>query len=140
MRNYEDIAVFYRKQCTYNLLMRKGKLKMKNTGGASSNYNYCISLSHYSDEYYPTTLLEVPIFRFKDGYTTQKPVPLYKYLIKTYINKNDTMLDNCMVGSGTVGVVRINTNRNYIGIELNEEYYYRIAEERMVILSRDMNL
>lgn len=67
--------------------------------------------------------------RFKDGHPTQKPVPLYEYLIKTYTNENETVLDNCM-GSGTVGVACVNTNRNFIGIELNEEYY-RIAEERI---------
>lgn len=129
LRNCEDIAVFYRKQCTYNPLMRKGKLKVKNTGGASSNYNYCISQPHCSDEYYPTTLLEVPMLRFKDGHPTQKPVALYEYLIKTYTNESETVLDNCM-GLGTVGVACVNTNRNFIGIELDQEYY-NVAEKRI---------
>ena len=129
LRNCEDIAVFYRKQCTYNPLMRKGKFKSRVTGPVTSNYNSFVSLPRCSDEYYPTTLLEVPMPRFKDGHPTQKPVPLYEYLIKTYTNENETVLDNCM-GSGTVSVARVNTNRNFIGIELNEEYY-RIAEERI---------
>lgn len=63
LRNCEAIAVFYRKQYTYNPLMHKGKLKVKNTGGASISYNYCISQPHCSDEYYPTTLLEVSMPR-----------------------------------------------------------------------------
>lgn len=53
---------------------------------------------------------------------TQKPVELLEYLIKTYTNENETVLDNCM-GSGSTGVACINTNRNFIGIELLKEYY-----------------
>lgn len=129
LRNCKDIAVFYRKQYTYIPLMRKGKLKVKNTGGASSNYNYCISQPHCSDEYYSTTLLEVPMLRFKDGHPTQKPIAMYEYLIKTYTNESETVLDNCM-GSGTVGVACVNINRNFIGIELDQEYY-NVAEKRI---------
>ena len=53
---------------------------------------------------------------------TQKPVELLEWLIKTYTNEGDTVLDNCM-GSGSTGVACATTNRNFIGIELNEEYY-----------------
>ena len=60
---------------------------------------------------------------------TQKPVALLEYLIKTYSKENDTILDNCM-GSGSTGVACVNTNRNFIGIELNEKYF-KIAEERI---------
>ena len=60
---------------------------------------------------------------------TQKPVDLLEYLIKTYTNEGDTVLDNCM-GSGSTGVACANTNREFIGIELNEEYY-KIAEQRI---------
>ena len=60
---------------------------------------------------------------------TQKPVALLEYLIKTYTNKNETVLDNCM-GSGSTGVACVNTNRNFIGIELDEKYY-EIAKERI---------
>ena len=60
---------------------------------------------------------------------TQKPVALLEYLIKTYTNKNDVVLDNCM-GSGSTGVASINTNRNFIGIELDENYF-NIAKERI---------
>ena len=56
---------------------------------------------------------------------TQKPVELLEYLIKTYSNEGDVVLDNCM-GSGSTAIAAINTNRNYIGYELNEEYYYII--------------
>jgi site-specific DNA-methyltransferase (adenine-specific) len=60
---------------------------------------------------------------------TQKPVALFEYLIKTYTNEGETVLDNCM-GSGTTGVACINTNRNFIGIELDPEYF-KIAEKRI---------
>lgn len=60
---------------------------------------------------------------------TQKPVPLLEYLIKTYTNEGETVLDNCM-GSGSTGVACLNTNRNFIGIELDENYF-KIAEQRI---------
>lgn len=129
LRNCEDIAVFYRKQCTYNPIMRKGKPQLKSTGGYSSNYNDFTYQPHMSENYYPTTLLEIPLPRFKGGHPTQKPVPLLEYLIKTYTNEGETVLDNCM-GSGSTGVACLNTNRNFIGIELDENYF-KIAEQRI---------
>lgn len=60
---------------------------------------------------------------------TQKPFPLMEYLIKTYTNENETVLDNCM-GSGTTAIACLNTNRKYIGFELDETYY-NIANERI---------
>jgi site-specific DNA-methyltransferase (adenine-specific) len=61
---------------------------------------------------------------------TQKPVPLLRWLIKTYSNENDTVLDNCM-GSGSTGIACVLENRNFIGFELNEEYF-KIASERIL--------
>lgn len=60
---------------------------------------------------------------------TQKPVELCEWLIKTYSNEGDTVLDNCM-GSGTTGVAAMNTNRNFVGIEMNKDYF-EIAKERV---------
>lgn len=129
LRNCEDIAVFYKKQPTYNPEMRKGKRVLKNTGGGSTNYNEFTYMPHYSEMYYPTTLLEIPLPRFKGGHPTQKPVPLCEYLIKTYTNEGETVLDNCM-GSGTTGVACKNLNRKFIGIELDNTYF-EIAKERI---------
>ena len=128
LRNCEDIAVFYKKQPTYNPEMRKGKRVSKNTGSGSTNYNFTY-MPHYSEMYYPTTLLEIPLPRFKGGHPTQKPVPLCEYLIKTYTNEGETVLDNCM-GSGTTGVACKNLNRKFIGIELDDTYY-EIAKNRI---------
>ena len=129
LREHEDICVFYKKQCTYNPQMVKGKMQLKNTGKRSSNYNKFEAQPHYSDEYYPKTILDFPLRRFKGGHPTQKPVELAEYLIKTYTNEGDTVLDNVM-GSGTTGVACKNLNRNFIGMELDEEYF-KIATERI---------
>ena len=76
----------------------------------------------------PLSILSFP----RDGkklHPTQKPVALLEYLIKTYTNEGETVLDNCM-GSGSTGVACINTNRNFIGYELDEKYF-EIAEKRL---------
>jgi site-specific DNA-methyltransferase (adenine-specific) len=94
----------------------------------------------YSKDYEPDKLLPTTILDFKkDNYNghhlhpTQKPVALFEYLIKTYTNEGDLVLDNCM-GSGTTGVACIRTGRSFIGIEILEEYYgitkKRIEEEQ----------
>ena len=67
--------------------------------------------------------------RDRGYHPTQKPVALLEYLIKTYTNEGETVLDNCM-GSGSTGVACVNTNRNFIGYELNEKYF-KIAEKRI---------
>ena len=138
LREHEDICVFYKKQCTYNPQMTKGKMQLKNTGGDSSNYNKFEARPHYSDEYYPKTILDFPLRRFKGGHPTQKPVELAEYLIKTYTNEGDTVLDNVM-GSGTTGVACKNLNRNFIGIELDETYF-NIAKERIEKEAGKMNI
>src|SRR5699024_9776576 len=84
-------------------------------------------LSGTNDLIYPNSILE---FSMERGlHPTQKPVALFEYLIKTYTNEGDTVLDNVM-GSGTTGVACKNLNRNFIGIELDEEYF-KIATERI---------
>lgn len=84
----------------------------------------------------PITLIEFSKVRKGALHPTQKPVELLEYLIKTYTNENETVLDNCM-GSGSTGVACINTNRNFIGIEL-EEKYFNIAKERIENAKRDL--
>ena len=129
LREHEDILVFYGKQCTYNPQMVKGKMQLKNTGDKSDNYNDFVAQPHYSNEYYPKTILNFPLQRFKGGHPTQKPVPLFEYLIKTYTSPGDTVLDNC-AGSGTTGVACLNTGRNAILIE-REPKYCEIIRKRL---------
>ena len=129
LRQHEDICVFYRKQCTYNPLMTIGKKQLKRTGGKSDNYGKYTYMPHYSEWYYPKTILNFPQQRTKGGHPTQKPVELLEYLIKTYTNDGETVLDNTM-GSGSTGVACVNTNRNFIGIELDDKYF-EIAKQRI---------
>ena len=129
LRSCEDIAVFYRGQCTYNPQMRKGKRQLKSTGGGTINYNPFTYQPHVSEDYYPTTLLEFPLPRFKDGHPQQKPTDLLEYLIKTYTNEGETVLDATM-GSGSTGVACVNTNRRFIGFE-KEQNFFEIAQKRI---------
>lgn len=126
----EDVCLFYKKQCTYNPqgIIKVNKLTKQGRGESLSQKNK--RQSSYIQEYtnYPRNIL-----RFKRDlpniHPTQKPVALLEYLIKTYTNENEVVLDNCM-GSGSTGVACVNTNRNFIGIELDQKYF-EIAEKRI---------
>ena len=79
---------------------------------------------------FPHNVLEYPNVIGKQAlHPTQKPVALFEYLIKTYTNKGETVLDSCM-GSGTTAIACLNTDRKYIGFELDEDYY-NIAQDRI---------
>ena len=129
LRNYEDICVFAEGKTTYNPqgLIAKGTITKQ--GGNSKNYGVR-NTDCYVQEF---TNNPRQVIRFaSEGNTvhpTQKPVALMEYLIHTYTNEGDTVLDNCM-GSGTTGVACVNTNRNFIGIEKDPEYF-KIAEQRI---------
>ncbi len=126
----EDICIFYKKQCTYNPqgLIKINKITKRGRGESLSQKNS--RKTEYLQEYtnYPKNIL-----KFKrdlpNVHPTQKPVALMEYLIRTYTNENETVLDNCM-GSGSTGIACQNTNRNFIGFELDEKYF-EIAKERL---------
>lgn len=126
----EDICIFYKKQCKYNPqgIVRVDKITKQGRGESLSQKN--TRQSEYVQQYtnYPRNIL-----KFKrdlpNVHPTQKPVALLEYLIKTYTNENDIVLDNCM-GSGSTGVACINTDRNFIGFELDEKYF-EIAKNRL---------
>lgn len=126
LRNTEDIAVFYANQPTYNPQgIRQTDVMVSRTN--RGNYNECSKTTRQTVTGYPTTILE---FATETGvHPTQKPVALMEYLIKTYTNEGDTVLDNCM-GSGTTGVACVNTRRSFIGIEL-DSYYFEVAQQRI---------
>ena len=114
----------------------KGKLRKKLTGNPKvSEINNgdgekrCEETCN--DEYYPKSILEYSMAGYRIGrlHPTQKSTELVEYLIKTYTNENELVLDFTM-GSGTTGVACVNTNRNFIGIELDEKYF-SIAKERI---------
>lgn len=131
LRNTEDVIVFYKKPPLYNPQMRKGFKPYTCKQGEKKTDNYgkqtgAVTVSN--GDRYPLTALKFP--RDKDKkHPTQKPVALMEYMIKTYTNEGETVLDFTM-GSGTTGVACVNTGRKFIGIELDENYF-NIAKERI---------
>lgn len=147
MKAHENILVFYKKLPTYNPQKTQGhtrkvaskesraksierqKLKVDNK---DSNYNFYgeSSMGYDSTERYPLSVQVFAKGQQKENYhPTQKPVALLEWLIRTYTNEGDLVLDNCM-GSGSTGVACVNTNRDFIGIELTEQYF-KIAQSRI---------
>ena len=130
LKNHENILVFYKKLPTYNPQMREGKPYRAVRNIPTSNYGKQVDIVVTNNDggRYPLTVLEFQ--RDKDKlHPTQKPVSLLQYLIKTYTNEGEIILDNCM-GSGSTGVACMNTNRRFIGIEIDEKYF-NIAKDRI---------
>ena len=136
MRCIEDICVFYKKKPTYNpqgiVKLDKSRLEI-HKGNENSVYRISKNDTKHETFYtnYPKNVLEFKNDNMnKDRlHPTQKPVPLLEYLIKTYTNPGETVLDNCM-GSGSTGVACINTGRKFIGIEMDDGYF-DIAKSRI---------
>ena len=123
----EEILVFTKNGERVNYYPQMIKGKMRKRGGAkkvhsSMNKGFRLEFSSQSDLYYPTNILRYSITKSKRIHPTEKPVELLEYLIKTYSNENEVVLDNC-IGSGSTAVACIRTNRRYIGFELEKEYY-----------------
>lgn len=134
LRKHEDVCVFYKKQPVYHPQMTKGEpydkgvRKDQRTGSYGKFHPAHIKSS---GDRYP---VDVVYFKTAESegdviHSTQKPITMLEYFIKTYTNENDVVLDNCM-GSGSTGVACINTNRRFIGYELDENYF-NIAKERL---------
>jgi site-specific DNA-methyltransferase (adenine-specific) len=136
---HETIHLFYKKQCTYNPQLHenklnrnfKGSLQKPNTDNYGIQKNYISELD--SKKSYPRSIIEqtgvVGNSKEKLAHPTQKPILLMEYLIKTYTNEKETVLDFTM-GSGSTGVAAKNLNRNFIGIE-QDENYFNIAQDRI---------
>ncbi len=130
LKFHENILVFYEKPPTYNPQMTKGKpYKYKKDGISSTNYGNSggTDLIVNEGERYPKSIIEFK--KDKGLHPTQKPVALLEYLIRTYTNDGETVLDNC-IGSGSTAIAAINTNRNFIGFELDANYY-NVAKNRV---------
>lgn len=135
MKAHENILVFYKNLPTYNPQKTKGHIRKVAVAERfrlqSDCYGKQSGVTVYdSTERYPRSVIKFSM----DKQTlclhpTQKPVALMEYLILTYTNKGDTVLDSCM-GSGTTGVACHNTGRDFIGIELDEKYF-RSSQERL---------
>ncbi len=147
----EDVIVFSSGRCTYNPQMQprksdrvrqaqKGNSKQWRTNReGTQDVSFATQSkprdwhSFDADWKYPSNIITIPAVvsnsREKTPHPTQKPVALIEYLIKTYSNEGETILDNCM-GSGTTAIACMNTGRKYIGFELDKEYY-EIAQKRI---------
>ena len=136
LRCHEDILVFYNKHPVYNPQKTFGhtrkvsRVKHHKKSKKTTNYGDYSFTDYESTERFPRSILTFPKDTQKNAlHPTQKPVALLEYLIKTYTNEGETVLDNCM-GSGSTGVACVNTNRRFLGIE-KEQKYFDIAKQRI---------
>lgn len=127
MQSHEELNVFYKKLPTYNPQMSEGEpyKRISVTNGDGKNYGKFSRIGMKKENC--GTRFPRSVIRFKNDnhnsmHPTQKPIELLQYLIKTYTNEGDVVMDNCM-GCGSTGVACKNTNRNFIGIEIDEDYY-----------------
>ena len=132
LRNIEVISIFYTK-CKYRPIMTKGDLRIENKNDSNGEAfgGARVHRTHNNNGLkYPKHLIQFSNANQRDRlHPTQKPVVLMEYLIKTYTDEGDTVLDFTM-GSGTTGVACRNLNRNFIGIE-KDEGYFNIANHRI---------
>ena len=133
LKQYENISVFSYGDCIYNPQMTKGVFRNKKSydnreGNGDGVYRKFGNIDVKNDIYYPSNILEYSNAVQKGKiHPTQKPVALIQYLIRTYSNEGDTILDNCM-GSGTTAIAAIREKRNFIGFEKSEEYWRKSME------------
>lgn len=136
LRIYENISVFYKNQCSYNpqglIEINKNMKNSKSSGGEIINGDRGKTqlVGEYKQQFtnYPTQVINFDVEN-NTVHGTQKPIALLDYLIKTYTNENEVVLDFTM-GSGTTGVACKNLNRNFIGIEKDDKYF-EIAKQRI---------
>ena len=133
MRAHENVLVFYRKTPTYNPqgLVRKAVPTVRKGGDNGTNYGKSDKDALQEFENYPNSILEIGS-EGKGFHPTQKPVALFEYLIRTYTNEGDLVLDNC-AGSGTTAVAAENASRRWICIERDPDYYAK-AVDRVLAL------
>lgn len=138
MKAHENILVFYKKLPVYNPQMTTGHTPMHSYTKKVEVQNNTEIYGHMDKEIsgggstirFPRSVITFPSDKQKSHlHSTQKPVALCEYMIKTYTNEGNIVLDSCM-GSGTAGVAAINTNRKFIGIEKDKDYF-QIAKNRL---------
>ena len=132
LNNVEDVVIFYKKQPTYNPQYEKGEPYRITRDKKDRNYEITGTVMKETTTINKGVRLPKRIIRCNQErglHPTQKPVALFEYLIKTYTNEGETILDNCM-GSGTTAIACLNTNRNFIGFELDKGYF-DMANERI---------
>lgn len=131
LRVHENILIFCDRRALYNPQKTKGKpyiARVKGLPFSNQNYRERIDTINTSGDRYPRSVLKFNKDR-KLIHSTQKPVALFEWLIRTYSNEGDLILDNCS-GSGTTAIAAMNCGRNYILIEKDEKYY-ELSKERI---------
>ena len=139
LKQHEIISVFCFGKCVYYpQMVERGKQRNKGSynkrkGDGDGVYGKFENIKSTNNIYYPSTILTFSNAVHKGTHPTQKPVELIRYLLRTYTNEGDVVLDNC-IGSGTTAIACIKEKRHFIGFELNEEYFNaaqtRINNER----------
>ena len=133
LRCHENILVFYRRLPTYNPQFTKGKPRHGYNPSKTLNYGkkHGVIIDNDGEHYYPRDVFYVPLgLGARENFSPQqKPVTLLEYLIRTYTNEGEVVLDATM-GSGSTGVAAINTGRRFIGFELDAGYF-EIAKKRI---------
>lgn len=136
MKAHEQILIFYKKLPTYNPQMEHGHVRKvstaehKRNSKVTTNYGKHGLTSYDSTDRYPRDVLRFKWDKQKSALSpTQKPVAACEYMIRTYTNTGDTVLDSCM-GSGTTGVAAMNLGRKFIGIEIDPDMY-EVASTRI---------
>ena len=147
---HEDIIIFGKMATSYSKkgnmkyypIMDKGEPYKQKSGKQKNDYSNSTVrtpiqqvITENTGERYPRSIVKFSLDKEK-FHPTQKPVALLEYLIRTYTNESDTVLDNCM-GSGSTGVACINTHRNFIGYELNPTYF-NIAKKRIESIQKEI--
>jgi len=144
LRRHESILCFYKKLPVYNpKMITRGRVRKK--GGLSEGQEHCPNYGKYMDKpsysntYYPTSILEISNAK-REGkiHPTEKPVELFQYLIETYTNEGDVVLDSCS-GSGTTAIACLNSNRQYICIEKDAEYFEK-SKQRVELFQMVKNV
>ena len=140
MKKHELILVFGKSGAKYHAQMEEGKPYTRHfTEHKMNNMKFGIKGVEHENEgvRYPSTVLDFPQkWRRQDQvHPTQKPVPLFEWLVNAYTEKGDVVLDNC-IGSGTTALACIRTERHYIGFETSAEYC-RVAERRIIALRKN---
>ena len=138
MKIHENVLVFYKNQPIYNAqkidgetYKQRGSHNVLRSGVLGKEMPKIYSKNHEPDKRLPVSIQKFSNHNQKVNrlHPTQKPVALFEYLIRTYTNEGDLVLDNC-IGSGTTAIAAIRTKRNWIGIE-KDEGYYKIASDRI---------
>lgn len=147
LRAHEIISVFYSKLPTYNPQWRQGEPYKVKRGGGTTNYQSVAVdkgfITESDGRRYPISVIEgIKVANTEPNkkiiHPTQKPVALCEYLIRTYTNEGDIVLDNTF-GSGSTGVACVNLNRDFIGIEKSPDYFTK-AEQRITEARRQPDI